>query len=544
MTVADHSRTTTVTAIDYPTVQNSNSPTDAELAAANPAYATLDGISKDSVVLYNIYNTGTTNYKIDYTSIHTAKSADVTVTNTYYAGSIHSALTTNAKSYFLVGSTKYEYSAMYGATINDKSQINDASSATPATYAKSIDELLNRADLVAGRETRQDIYFDDAGFVIYTTPHEGAVASTGYLIARSGTYGQYVADNQYVAGFNVILADGTQTTVQGALLDTSVGTTITSITAFNNATAYYGSMGAANTAAAAVEVGLYAYSVDSNGYYKMIRVDKNLTADQGVSDKVVSNNNILDVRGETTSTIDAGKANSLNTPLSGYALDDNTVFVIANYNDNGIITGYNVVKGFKNVPDLAVGNIDAAVTTGNLSIEAVLCETDADDANVKKTIDLIFIRNAAQKTDSVGTAKADDVIMLVDATPEEQFSTYDRHSVVKSGTKTTLDFVPNGVSSNNVQAGDFFTIVSTSGGYVQTTTPATTVTGVSYRAPGVLSDGNTNFITLANNCVIYKVDSTAGYAVSTIEAKDVPASSTVCVAATDVYGFATVVYVK
>jgi hypothetical protein len=316
-------------------------------------------------------------------------------------------------------------------------------------------------------------------------------------------------------------------------------------------------MAAANTSTAEVVVGLYAYSIDSNGYYKLIRVGSS-TSTSDVSDSV--NSNLYDVTGAiTTGTtvsgtahglILAGDAKSLNGLVASTVVDDNTVFVIANYNDNGIITGYNVVKGFKNIPDLLGSGIDASVTNAvSISVEAVYNHV-ADEDDVNNTFDLVFIRNASQSTDTVGTAVADTAFMLVDATPEEQFSTYDRHAVIKNGTATTLDFVPGIVAAQPISANSFYTIATTAGGYVASATALTTSTYTlaSYRAPGVLTgtDSGNNagtLITLANNCVIYHIgtDNT----VTTVTAKDLDGvSATVCVAATDVYGFATVVYAK
>jgi hypothetical protein len=313
-------------------------------------------------------------------------------------------------------------------------------------------------------------------------------------------------------------------------------------------------MAAANTSTAEVVVGLYAYSIDSNGYYKLIRVDSG-TNTSDVSDSV--NSNLVDLVANVTGTprgqILAGDAEALNSLQAGTVVDDNTVFVIANYNDNGIITGYNVVKGFKNIPDLSGVSIDAAVTANTISVEAV-CNTVADEDGVNNTFDLVFIRNAAQSTDTVGTAVADTAFMLVDTTPEEQFSTYDRHAVIKNGTATTLDFVTGGVATANggqaLVADNFYTVTTTAGGYVAgvTALTTTTYTATSYRAPGVLTgtdSSNTQgtLITLANNCVIYHIgtDNT----VTTVTAKDLDGiSAKVCVAATDVYGFATVVYAK
>jgi hypothetical protein len=508
--------------IDYPAVTTPTA-TAAEIAKANPAYATLDGIAKDSVVLYNIYSVDDTNsyYIVDYTTIKTATSADVTVTNTYNT-------TTAATSYFLVGTNKYEYSAQYGKTTDDKSTVSGNG---------SVDAILNRTDLVDNYETRQDIYFDDYGFVIYTTPHEAAAVTEGYLIARSGTYGQYVADNQYVAGFNVIMADGTQKTIQGAIVSYSSWT--------SGANAYYGNMGDANNGSASVEVGLYAYSIDSNGYYQLVRADDTNTTSfvTGLSDKIDNTN---------VASIDAGKADALDAVDSGFVVDDNTVFVIANYNANGIITGYNIKTGYKNIPDLDASGADLSVTAGNrLLIEAAVCAgPDAD--NVSNTFDLVFIRNAKQTDDSRGTATTDNVFVLTDTIPEEQFSEYDLHAVVMNGGSGFKKFVTGTVGGTTngtgaaLTANVFYTVKTTTNDYVATVEKVDMLDDIHFRAPGVLqgTDQNTDdtLVTLASNCVIYKY---ANGAVTTVKAEELTATSgtNACVAATDVYGFATVIYV-
>jgi hypothetical protein len=79
-------------------------------------------------------------------------------------------------------------------------------------------------------------------------------------------------------------------------------------------------------------------------------------------------------------------------------------------------------------------------------------------------------------------------------------------------------------------------------------TKSTNYTGTTngyYVAPGVLYDDNTkDYITMAKDCVVYNIDSTAKTCVA-LTAEQLATITTVedvCVAGTNNYGYATVVY--
>ena len=434
--------------------------------------AGLAAFAKNSLVLYTQYEKPAASgaYYVDGASVHAPKSTNVTVTNTYDTNSV-------VNSYFLAGA-KYEYSAKYDV----------------------LDTILNRDD--AGFKASQTLYFDDYGYVIYTADPASYVATTGYLVARNGSYGQYVADNQYVASFNVILADGSAATIKGGI-----------------GYPYYSTMAAANAAAASIENGVYAYSIDANGYYTLTR------ADGDTSDPITD---VLDGIGGAVA-LAAGNAIALDPSAQTHLLDAETVFVIANYDVNGIITGYNIVKGIKNIPDMTP-------RAGTIGIELVYNNSSTD-----KTIDLVFVTNAVQTADSVGTAVADVLFYLADTTPLDYVSTYDTHTVIKGGAVTTMNFTPNFINNNgtiNHNVG-FYTVATTTNGYVNGVTPVTAA-AVKYAAVGVLKIGSA-FEVMADNCVVYDVNTAT--ALTADEIAELGGSDTAVVAARDAYGFATVIYV-
>ena len=436
-------------------------------------YGVTAELAKYTIVLYTQYEN-----KLDLYSIHAAPvKAAQTVTNSY-----DTSITTNhepaanASSYFLVGTTKYDYSTKYNFTFRDP--------------------ILDREKLVPAKETVQDLYFDDYGHVIYTEATDLSTRNeTGYVIIRHGAYGGNIADNRWVGNFTVITEDGTQTTIKGAI----------------NAEGYYTTQAAASDATAA-KLGMYFYE-KKNGYYALDRVDE---FEETIATTLIGDTFVADNDG-----IDTGVANSMGTK---HLIDDNTLFVIANYDASGAISGYSVVTGFKNIP----------VMSGELKIEY----TYSTKTGVAK---FVFIQGAVQTAQTVGTAVAENCFYLVDTTPEKQFNTFDRHSVIVNGTKTTLDFVKGAAPD----AKGFYSVKTLKNGLVNTVEPKTTFTSISYRTAGVLLCNSSEYVTMSNGIVVYNITGSGVAQLTAAQIANLGKLSTVegYIAAYDVYGYATVIYV-
>jgi hypothetical protein len=168
---------------------------------------------------------------------------------------------------------------------------------------------------------------------------------------------------------------------------------------------------------------------------------------------------------------------------------------------------------------------------------------DKDDA-----IDLVYIYGAKQTADSVGTATTDNVFYLLDTTPEKEYDNYDRHSVIKSGASTTMDFAKYLILANDGttvnKAAGFYTVDETTNGYASKISAATSVTAT-WKADGVLYAGTSGeYIVMASNCVVYNVnDKTNTVSTLTTDQIETISGKTAFVAAKDAYGFATVIYV-
>jgi hypothetical protein len=256
------------------------------------------------------------------------------------------------------------------------------------------------------------------------------------------------------------------------------------------------------------------------------------------------------------------------------------VFVIANYSTKGAITGYTVKTGIKNIPDLK----DAALADKS----TVIYDTSIDwavtyvDANENGLANLVLVLGAKQSTDVKYTAKdaaIDDVVYLLNTTPEKHFDLYNEYSVVLDGKLTVLDV---DVNAEGEADGDYTTIFEEGTGFYK----VTAWTGdyayeveyieagdMGYVGADVLSFGgdpetlwtyascheglgedNQGYIVLADNCKVYDV--TNGK-LTPIEVKDLIVDEDLddpvnalgytgvqgVVADWDAYGFATIIYV-
>ena len=439
-----------------------------------------------STIIFNSYNG-----LVDTASIHVAKSQNVVVTNTYDTNN-------NATSYFIAGQ-KYEYNDIYatGAGWNLLPQV--ILNRDEETVDVQIDWTVSVTDKF---DAKQTIYFDDFGYVIFT--HDTMTSTTasekGYVFVRSAAYGGQVADNRWVSNYTVIMPNGTATTIKGA----------------TNENGYWTTQKLASDAD--FDLGLYAYEI-KGGYYCLYKVDA--TEDS----HIVANR--IDDAGLMTDTMYAGDADCFG---SDYLVDDGTTYIVANYDATGAISGYSVIKGFKNIPDLK----------GDKYIEVV--------ANTKDgTIELVLVLGATQSADVAGPETKDQIVYLADVTPEDYVNTYDSHKVITNGTAGTMKFVNNTVYNSNTGTVNyglgFYTISGVQYGtnYVSALAPVSTVSGY-VAAEGVLAVG-ADYVAIAENCAFYLI---SGASVESISEADLADLGTVelVVAATNAYGFATVVYVK
>ena len=115
---------------------------------------------------------------------------------------------------------------------------------------------------------------------------------------------------------------------------------------------------------------------------------------------------------------------------------------------------------------------------------------------------------------------------------------------MKNGGVTTIDVVVNALEGKSET---FWTLDGMVGSYYATGTTTESTVNLRYYAPGVLRNATASaWVTLANNCVVYNINTTAGTctALSAAELASLNAGSGYngFIAATDAYGYATVVY--
>ena len=452
-------------------------------------------IAKNTVVLYNTYEASERHWVIDIESVRKAdKLGAQTIAWSYIPANNYAGQELQDKSTFTVGTTNYIYSFGYNKTM--------------------IDPMLDREALVAAGQVVQDLYFDDYGNVIYTVPTTFYTnVETGYVVIRYGSYGIRVADNRWVVDFAAIDANGNNVTIRGAVSDTG----------------YFLTQREADETAAAIR-GMYFYTKVGEYYALTPVVDD---SDDRAEDKAQGYG------------IYAGKADSLAYMGEEHLIDSDTLFVIAEYDLTGAITGYKVVKGFKNIPNL----VNAL---GNLKVEYIYNEYDE--------VVFIYVENAAQVAQDVGTPIADTCFYLLDTNPSKQFNQFDRHTVIINGEIKTLDFVKGYVNGNNAYQykfpSGFYYVTALKNGLVNgiTAAPAGNILyNLDIVAKDVLKCGfgselNVQYFALADSCVVYNIDTAKG-TVSVIPADKYFSYEALSAkggygfaAAVDAYGYITVLY--
>jgi hypothetical protein len=507
--------------------------------------------SLGTVLVYHMYGgdgDDITDKKVDVNSIYVASSANATVTRTYMKANAAGSAYIPESSYFVAGKT-YNYNCNSCAGLN----LDD--------YILDRDDSNNQADEF---NKNQIVFTDKYGYVVYTQDQAAAVAETGYLLVRSGTYGGSIGDNRWYANFSVIL-NGKQTTIKGAVAADSDndGTYDT------NLNGYYLDQKLASDAYGA-ELGLYAYQL-IDGYYALYRVEANGDTGSDASELAAKGagtttwtDTVLVMDGSNTNNVArilAGEADAINNDANvsvNGLLNDDTLFIVANYNDSGVITGYTVTTGFTKIKDLFGTDKDLTVTmmageqttvANRLYVEYAVNDDDE--------ITIIFVRNAAQESDKANESTADKVFFLMDETPLDTVKTYDTHTVVRNGKVTTMDFEMNYVAGAPMSGTLGFYILPQAKvtGYVDNVTAAgddDRYGTITYEAPGVLavtdSQGATEYIAMASNCVVYGIDANAQTceAIAKADLSTTIGTGTTyngIVAATDAYGFATLVYV-
>jgi hypothetical protein len=501
-----------------------------------PYADSISGLARNSVVIYNMYGGATV---ADIETVHTATSKTVTLTNSYVK-SIDGGWADCQNSYFLVGSTKYEYDCKALETVITDDDGN--------TY-----ELLDRAELLAADPTEdtQDVYFDDYGYVIWSEDANKDNAES-YMIVTSTAYGGYDKDNGYYMNITGYDIDGKSVTVKGGF-DTFVYNTSASATDYD------------------APIGIYHFETDPETGFVML------------------DPNPVDVGGDNAFAEGALMAGDPDG-VDDYAVaDSETVFVVANYSAKGAITGYDVYTGIKSVKDLKDAGLDSKSTVIYPADTTAWNVTSVDDdskiPNGDGRIDLVLVLGAKQTTDvKLSTSiQAPEVFYLVDEVPEKQFAEYNLYTVIMDGKLTTLkvDVDAEGGSTGDVstdgifdQGKGFYSITAWAGEYVYSAdwVEATEVEWVGADVLSIdsgndsiwayaschLGEGDENgenaYITLADNCKLY--DLTDGK-VTEIAATDLAMDNdmtppvnelgyenTNCVVGGwDSYGFATIIYV-
>lgn len=511
---------------------------------------TTTTINNGAVVIYNMYEANGT-LIADFESIHLAPQAYASVTNTYDTGS--------AKTSYFVGSGKtYEYNDIYADSVvgNNIPQMilnRDENSYDVGLMAYPYGFDYTYAALAYDKfDANQMVFTDDFGYVVHVYDVPAAAASYGWMVVtEADLYGDgKLANNQYVITFDGYSSTGAaMTNIKGAVYEggyaefmddymTYLATLPTNPNAVAPSMPYYTTASAASAVVGHIEPGLYYYTVDAaTGCYTMVEMPAVMTE---------ANN------GTMWTNIAAGDADAIWGGAAGI-LDDETVFVIANYNANGIDTGEETVvtNGFKNIKNLVNSNTAKTdYTVWALNIDGDICydvnNTPEDATDDVGTYDIVFVVGADQKSQTAGDASSmmDKVFYLAGQYSEDFVVTYDTHKVVFQGQNGGMKFVPHLITTQAAgkpvpvySAGLFYKITGTTDTYVSSIQEVATAT-IDYVAPGVIAiDGVC--ATLAANCVVYGID---GGVVATMDIADVAGLEGVVVA-TDAYGYITALYV-
>jgi hypothetical protein len=472
-----------------------NSTLDVTAYKAQPS-AIVSGLAKNSVVIFNVY--GIDEQVADITTVHTATSKVVTLTNSYVTTDGETNAANCEASYFLVGSTKYEYDCN---TLDNALVNGDVGSDT-------VELLLDRPVLLANDPSTdtQEIFFDDYGYVIYSRAKTSDF-DEGYMVVTSVEYGGYDKDNGYyqnIAGYDM---EGKSITVKGGF-DTYVYGVATDAQDYT-----YG-------------IGIYHYTKDLDTGFVMLDDNGSVVTDTS------SNNG--------TDAIYAGDPDAVDDTGDNIA-DNETVFIVANYSAKGAITGYDVYTGIKNIKDLKDANLDEK-TGGTVIYNDYLAWTVSyidndinpdnldDDDYADNVIDLVLVLGAKQSSDvkiSSSVSTVPEMFYLLDTVPERQFSEYNQYKVIMDGKVTTINVdvdADGGVlADETVLFADgvgFYQVTAWAGDYVFDATKIEAA-DIEYRGVDVLSISDTAslwayaschdgagegaFITLADNCKVYDI---------------------------------------
>jgi hypothetical protein len=469
----------------------------------------------------------------DISTVHTATSKTVTLTNSYVATEGEN-VDQCENSYFLVSKDKYEYDC------------KTLDSALIDLHDNHL--LLDRNEMLAegdGSET-QILYFDDYGYVVWSTDVPSST-TTGYMIVTSTAYGGYDKDNGYYMNITGYSIDGKAVTVKGAFGENALGDPAFVYAKKEDATDYV------------ADIGIYKYIIDN---------DTNLYSFE--EDPIEGE--------EPDGDVLAGDPDSVTTDA---LFDSDTVFVIANYNTKGAITGYTVKTGVKNIPDLKDADLENKNTViYDTSIEWNVSYVDDDTTTGEGNglADLVLVLGAKQSTDVRYTAKdaaIDDVFYLLNTNPEKHFDLYNEYSVVMDGKVTTLKVDVNaegeadGTYEPLMEETGFYKVTSWTNDYAYGI-EAVEAGEMSYAGADIVSydnadniwkyaschngDGeeNTGYVVLADNCKVYDV--TNGK-LTPVEIRDLIVNEITdqnglgysgvngVVADWNEYGFATIIYV-
>jgi hypothetical protein len=506
----------------------------------------VSDLEKDTVVLFNVYGEDAL---ADLSTVHPADSKVVTLTNSYVLSEDLDNAVRCEGSYFMVGSTKYEYDCnamddlLYESSDQDEGE----------------DQLpLDRTVLLEKDPTEdtQKVYFDDFGYVIYSVSVINDKAE-GYMVVTTTEYGGYDKDNGYYLNISGYTADGKAVTFKGAFSDDR-----------ESPVYVYGTSGSARDYEA--EIGIYYYQKDADTDFVSLTLYED---------------------GESAAeAIYAGDPDAID---SDAVADSETVFVVANYSTKGAITGYDVYTGIKNIKDLKDADLESKTSTViypdvEWSVNFVDSELLADKGNGEDegngAIDLVLVMGAKQSTDvklSSSVATVPEVFYLLDEVPEMQFAEYNTYKVIMDGKVTTINVSVDAEGS----ATDYTTIFEGTGFYKVTAWAGDYVydadkidaTEITYAGVDVLTiaadngsmwayaschegngEENGGYVVLANSCKLYDL---TGGKITEIKAEDLIVDEDLAdvygdgenalgytgvkgvVGDWDAYGFATVIYV-
>ena len=246
-------------------------------------------LANSTVVLYTKYETASSGvYAIDVASIHAAKY------NTLTPSAVKTVAGDNAKSYFKVGSTTYEYNCLYNTA-----------------------NLLVTADL----NVAQDVYFDDHGYVVLASDSVTTYPTNIYILLDA-EYTKLDVNHWYLT-LTVKDTTGATKTVK------AVGDSAVNGIAVTNADGTYKSSADAQAAATACE-----------GLTNTLITLQNNAAGYAVMNTAADN--------VATGNIVKGDANS----VAGVNVDNKTIFAVATYDADGNVNGYSFYTGIKQVPSL------------------------------------------------------------------------------------------------------------------------------------------------------------------------------------------------